>query len=203
MSASRPIRHDHDLLRQKLALLESALSAAPETRYVLREMSFSLHRALHDHLGREAQVVYRHANRLSGSEPLPKVRNHGETVALLKSVNDLFLSGMEASMPTVVAWLRKAVQQLKAQMSDQETRLYPVLEEGEAEEEGPTAILGTMSVNEILHRYPQAEGLFAQLRINRVQEGYKSVDELAWTRGLDVSRLLDQLRQAIGQFPSY
>ena len=42
MHAIRSIRDDHDLLRKRLALLQSALQIAPETRFVLREMSFSL-----------------------------------------------------------------------------------------------------------------------------------------------------------------
>ena len=53
-----------------------------------------------------------------------------------------------------------------------------------------------MSVNEILQRYPQTEPLFAQLRVNRLREGYESVDEVAWRHGLDSAEILEQLRQA-------
>src|SRR5262245_66409232 len=111
MRVTRSLRHDHDLLRKRLALLESALQVAPEARFVLREMCFSLHRMLHDHIAHEAQAVHRHTNRLSGSDPLPLVRNHGETLGLLRSVNELLLGGMRASMPTVMAWLTKAMDQ--------------------------------------------------------------------------------------------
>ena len=198
MHATRSLRHDHDLLRKRLALLESALQVAPETRFVLREMCFSLHRTLQDHIGREAQAARRYTDRLSGGDPLPQVRDHAQSLALLRSVNELLLGGMHASMPTAIAWLTKAMEQLGAQMNEQESRLFPVLEEAETEEtEEPTTILGTMSVNEILQRYPQTEQLFQQLQINRVHEGYKSVDELAWSHGVDVGRFLEELRQAV------
>jgi hypothetical protein len=204
MNATRSIRHDHDLLRKRVALLESALQVAPETRFVLREMCFSLHRLLQDHINREAQSVRRYTDRLSGGDPLPHVRDHAETLGLLRSVNELLLGGMRASMPTVSTWLVKAIEQLKSQMSEQESRLFPVLEEAETEEaQEPTTILGTMSVNEILQRYPQTEQLFRQLHINRVAEGYKSVDELAWSHGVDVGKFLEQLRQAVTESAAY
>jgi iron-sulfur cluster repair protein YtfE (RIC family) len=54
----------------------------------------------------------------------------------------------------------------------------------------------TMSVNEILRRYPRAEPLFRDLHVNRLQEGYESVDEVAWRHGMDLEQLLKRLRQA-------
>jgi hypothetical protein len=58
-------------------------------------------------------------------------------------------------------------------------------------------ISSTMSVNEILQRYPQTERVFVQLCIDRRQEGYESVDELAWRHGVDVLPLIEQLREAV------
>lgn len=54
----------------------------------------------------------------------------------------------------------------------------------------------TMSVNEILRRYPRTEPLFRDLHVNRLQEGYESVDEVAWRHGMDLEHLLKRLRQA-------
>jgi len=59
----------------------------------------------------------------------------------------------------------------------------------------PPAISVTMSANEILQRYPQARPAFDQLCINRLREGYESVDELAWRHGMDAEELLEQLRR--------
>jgi hypothetical protein len=59
----------------------------------------------------------------------------------------------------------------------------------------PPSISMTMSANEILQRYPQARSAFDQLRINRLREGYESVDELAWRHGVDAEEFLERLRR--------
>ena len=65
------------------------------------------------------------------------------------------------------------------------------------DEQERTAISGAMSVNEILCRYPRIELLLLErLHINRLREGYESVEELAWRHGLDASQLIEQLRRA-------
>ena len=57
-------------------------------------------------------------------------------------------------------------------------------------------ISGSMSANAIVRRYPTTEALFNELQIDRRVEGYESVDELAWRHGVDVSRIVKQLRKA-------
>ena len=63
------------------------------------------------------------------------------------------------------------------------------------------AISGAMSANEILQRYPSTEPVFQELHINRLREGYESVDELAWRHGMDVSQLIDTLQRVILSYP--
>jgi iron-sulfur cluster repair protein YtfE (RIC family) len=198
MEAMQAMRQDHAILRRKIALLESAMQAAPEARFVLREMCFSLQRLLQDHLSREERVLQVYAS--SGDQPA--VPDHAAAADHFRGVLDLLFAGMRASMPAVIARLSRAVELLEAQMAEQERLAFPVLDhaiglEGLGAE---AAISGTMSVNEILLRYPQTERLFEQLHVNRVQEGYKSVDELAWCHGMDVSQFLEQLRQAAASF---
>jgi hypothetical protein len=82
-------------------------------------------------------------------------------------------------------------------MAAQERWVFPSLEEAHGEDSMDTAIAGTMSVNEILQRYPQTERIFEQLRINRWRDGYESLDELAWRLGMDVAQVLEQLRLAV------
>ena len=61
----------------------------------------------------------------------------------------------------------------------------------------PLDISGTMSVNEILQRYPRTARVFTnQLHVNRLEEGYESVDEVAWRHGVDVGHVIERLRQA-------
>ena len=53
------LRQDHELLRNKAALMESALSSAPYARLVFREKCFSLVRVLTRHMQREEALVRR------------------------------------------------------------------------------------------------------------------------------------------------
>ena len=183
---TRALRQDHDLLRKKLALLESALQVAPEAKFVLREMCFSLQRVLHDHRAREGPALPTRAT------------DHADVHSLLRTVNELLLTGMRASMPTIILWLSKVIQLLREQMEVQERTAFADVEaeEGVPADERSAAIDSAMSVNEILQRYPKTEPVFSQLHINRLQEGYESVDEFAWHHGMDVSQFLEQLRQA-------
>ena len=59
-------------------------------------------------------------------------------------------------------------------------------------------ISGSMSANAIMRHYPKSQELFEQLQIDRRFEGYESVDELAWRKGMDVSEVIHRLQQAIG-----
>jgi hypothetical protein len=201
MEATNTLHQDHALLRKKLSLLGSALQVAPEARFVLREMSFSLQRLLHEHMERERRVL-QSASRYDPSRGM----DHMAAQTLLRTVNELLLSGMRASIPLVVVRLSQVVEQLEAQMDEQERTVFPSADYAEAHDlpDATASISGTMSVNEILQRYPQTERCFEQLHINRLREGYDSVDELAWRHGMDASQFIEQLRQvATAPFPGY
>ncbi len=201
MAITKTLRQDHTLLRKKLFFMESALQVAPEARFVLREMCFSLLRLLGEHMHREANILQRYTPHLL--EGPRHTHDHSVEHNLLRSVNELLLSGMRASMPTVVLRLSQAVDQLQAHMEEQERVLFDALDRAAAwhlEEEA--VISGMMSVNEILQRYPHTEPVFEQLHINRWREGYESVDELAWRHGMEPAQVLEQLRQ-VAAFPAY
>lgn len=200
METTHVLRQDHALLRKKLTLLASALYVAPEARFVIREMCFSLHRMLQDHLERERRLI----PRSEFAQGVPNL-DHFEADTMLRAVNELLLSGMRSSMPVIVARLSQVIDTLTVQMEEQESALFPTVDESCSQ--GATTlqapISGTMSVNEILHRYPQTEQVFEQLHVNRLREGYDSVDELAWRHGMEVSHILEQLRQIATAFPSF
>ena len=61
----------------------------------------------------------------------------------------------------------------------------------------------SMSINEVLHRFPTARQIFDELHVNRLEEGSDSVDEVAWRHGANVADVLDQLRHAVEDVPSY
>ena len=186
MPSVQELEHDHALLRKKLDLLEALLPVAPEARFILRELCFSLHRLLQEHLQRESPLLAFHSC------------THAAAQQLLRAVNELLLLGMRASMPTVVVRLSHGIDQLRAQMDEQERVVFPELglpDGAEASSNAPL-IFSTMSVNEIIQRYPRTAPLFTQFHINRIREGYESVDELAWRHGMDVGQVIDRLRQA-------
>lgn len=210
MDATRAIRQDHALLRKKLTILGSALQVAPEVRFVLREMSFSLQHLLADHARREARALELYNQRLpAGAGMASPGKDHADVRRLLRGVNELLLGGMRASLPAVVTRLSEVIERLEAQMDEQERTVLEFLDhaepspvDGAPRERDAEAISSSMSANEILQRFPQTVPLFEQLHINRLQEGYDSVDEIAWHHGLDASQFLEQLRQAVASVPA-
>jgi len=203
------LQQDHTLLRSKAALMEAALSTAPYARLVFREKCFSLLRMLNRHMKREERLVRRFYERFPSARYLPTRRDHADEHAQLRAVTELLLGGLKVSIPLIVLRVSQAIEQLQERMDDQEHTLFPLFEGVTEEELGlapraprrPASISGAMSVNAILRQYPSAERILGPLQINCLREGYESVEELAWRRGLDVSQLLEQLRQAVAASP--
>ena len=203
------LRQDHELLRNKATLMESALSTAPYARLVFREKCFSLVRVLTRHMQREEALVRRFYERFPSARYLPTRKDHAEEHAQLRAVTELLLGGLKVSIPLIVLRVSQAIEQLQERMDEQEHALFPVFDEapeGELRVAGrPSgragAISGEMSANAILRKYPKAETVLGPLHINRFGEGYESVEELAWRRGLDASQLVKQLRQAVAASP--
>ena len=197
------LQQDHALLRSKAALTESALSTAPYARLVFREKCFSLMRILNRHMKREEALIRRFYERFPSARYLPNRKDHADEHAQLRSVTELLLGGFKVSIPLIVLRMSQAIEQLRDRMEEQEHTLFPLFHEMTDEALGVSArpprrasICGSMSVNALLRAYPNTEGVLEPLHINRLREGYESVEELAWRRGLDVSQLLEQLRQA-------
>ncbi len=197
------LRADHALLRKKGLLLESALQVGPEARLVLREMSYSLMRMLDAHLQRETPLLQQYYYR-AGSRELMPASDHSVERHLLRSANRLLNGQLRASVPLIILRLSQALEQLRVQMDRQEHLIFPSLGE-QASPDGPGSIPldGTMSVNEVLHRYPRAREIFEELCISRLDEGSDSVDEVAWRHGIDAAEVLERLRSAVAGVPSY
>ena len=204
MELTTLLRQDHALLRKKLTMLESALQVAPEARFVLREVGFSLRRILHEHMTREARALQLYHQRTpAGADPL-RVADHADAQHLLREVGELLLGGMRASIPPVLIRFSHVIDRLRAQMDEQEGTVFRFLDHAEESptDDAHTSISGAMSVNEIVQRYPSTERVFEQLHINRPREGYESVDELAWRYGMDVSQFIEQLRHVATSLPA-
>ena len=202
MEAISTLRADHAHLRQKMLLMDSALQVGPEARFVLREMSFSLLHLLQDHMHREADALAAYYHHVPSGRFLLEPADHAVEYRLLKTVNELLLTGVRASLPLVILRLSQALEQLRAQIESQEQYLFSTLEQAVGAGGDGLVICPEMSVNEILSRYPQTRSVFEHLNVDRFQDGYESVDEIAWRRGLEVSGILEQLRQAVA-FSTY
>ncbi|MBI4341514.1 MAG: hypothetical protein HY598_04450 [Candidatus Omnitrophica bacterium] len=196
------LRADHELLRKKTLLLESALQIGPEARLMLREMSDSLTRLLETHGRREAPLLQRYGQERAGT-PL-HVPDHAVERMLFRAVNRLLVGPLRAPVPIIILRLSQAVEQLRVQMDRQERLVFPVFDDAPAPgETGAVPLDGAMSVNEVLHRYPRARRVFDELSINRLDEGADSVDEVAWRHGMEATEVLQRLRSALAGVPSY
>jgi hypothetical protein len=211
MTRTDVLRQDHALLRSKVVLLESALSSAPYARLVFREKCLSFMRLLNRHMQREEPVLRLYYGQHPSARYLSKVHDHAAEHAVLRSITELFLGGVKVSIPLVILRVSQAIEQLREQIDEQERVVFPVVDELMAQGEraeavpsppSPPAITSSMSVNAIVQRYPRTRPVFEQLCVNRPREGYESVDEVAWRHGMDVSQVLEQLRQAAA-FPGY
>jgi len=205
MALTESLRQDHAVLRNKVVMLESALSAAPSARLVFREKCFSLLRTLNRHMIREGPLIRFYYDRIPSARYLSHPKDHSAEHGVLRTVTELLLGGLKVSMSHSVLRVSQALEQLNEQMDEQERSVFPLFEHlteedlvpyGRVRQPSPS-ITGSMSVNALLQRYPRAEVVLAPLCINRLREGYESVEELAWRRGMDASQLLEQLRQAI------
>ncbi len=58
------------------------------------------------------------------------------------------------------------------------------------------AISGSMTANAVARQYPRTDALFRRLKIDREAEGYETVEELAWRRGVDLSAFMEELQRA-------
>ena len=205
MRLTERLRQDHVLLRNKVAMLESALSAAPSARLVFREKCVSLLRALNRHMAREEPVLRLYDERIPSARYLSHPPDHSAEHGLLRAVTEPLVEGLKVSIPHGVLRVSQALEQLNEQMEEQERSVFPLFEHLTEEDLRPReriqpvlpAITGSMSVNAILQCYPRAETVLAPLGINRLREGYESVEELAWRHGIDTAQLLEQLRQTI------
>jgi len=206
MRAIDRLKRDHTILRSKLDVLEGALRLTPpSTWFVVRELCYTLSRQLQDHIRREEELVTACRQRLS-----PDVRSHvrlehDEEPQLLRTVNHLFIEEGGKAVEQIRGVLGELIPRLRRHMDEEEAELFPAIEEmlGDQEEssaqESSTAVKlhEEMTVNHILHTYPQTKLLLERLFINVPYEGYDCLDEVAWRRGMDCGQLFLLLEEAI------
>lgn len=209
MRAIERLKRDHQILRAKLDVLESALGMGSQTWFVLREMCHTLSRQLEDHIRREERLLdaYRHA---LGQELQARVAlEHHDEPAHLRAVNRLFLDERGQSLEQIRPVLRAMIQGLRRHMEEEERDMFPMLEQtlGEhempADEEPPASPLHeNMTVNRVFCEYPETGRVFRQLFVNMPYEGCDCLDEVAWRHGLSSDELVARLSEAIHESAS-
>lgn len=195
---------DHALIKKKCFLLESILQSNPEGRLVISELTRSLQRLLEEHCRREQPFLqhYRYQQHVYGDAPV--ATDHMAERQILRAVSQLLLARMKTARTLIILRLSQAIEQLQIQMTRQERLIFPAIDETLlSQETGSMVINETMSVNEVLGRFPTARQVFDELHVNRMEEGADSMDEIAWRHGLRVTDVLEQVRHAVVDSPTY
>ncbi len=204
MNAVDRLRRDHQILRAKLDVLESALHMGPETWFVLREVCFTLGRQLGDHIKREEDLVMA-CRKTMNPRVLAEVSvEHHDEPEHLRTINQMFIEEREHSLERVKVALQGVIDGLRRHMAEEEAELFPILErELATRAPAPPAIAPEkmlderMTVNRIVQEFPRTRPVFERLFINVPYEGCTCVDEVAWRHGMEAQDLLKMLEQTV------
>jgi len=63
----------------------------------------------------------------------------------------------------------------------------------------PSGLSETMTVQEVMRRYPNTGSVLEGLCIDRSFEGYDCLDEVAWRHGMESQELLALLEEEVAQ----
>ncbi len=205
MNAVERLRRDHTILRAKLSVLEGALTMGSETWFVLREICHALSRQLQDHIKREEELVTACKEALPDDVLAHLTVGHKDEPALLRTINRLFIEEQGHSLASIRPSLTRLILGLRGHMDEEEAELFPAIEGVLSDHEAaevqeplpPVRLREEMTVNHVLHTYPQTKPLLERLFINVPYEGYDCLDEVAWRRGMDCCQFIGLLEEAI------
>ena len=213
MRAIDRLKRDHEILRSKLSVLETALGIGEATWFVLREVCFTLSRQVADHIRREEALVGACLRSLS-PQMIDKVGRasveHRDEPEHLRTINRLFVQEPDHSLARIKPKLLDLIHGLRKHMAEEERELFPVLERLLDEAEAAAAVTRksehphfqeTMTVNQVLRDFPRARPTLERFFISVPAEGCICLDEVAWTHGMEAKELLQALEQAIGVAP--
>lgn len=204
MRAVERLTRDHVTLRSKLVILESALQVGPQAWFTLRELCHTLARQLRDHIRREEALVAACRSALAPDMLREISVEHLDEPQRLQMLNRLFLDERGESMERIRPALTAIIGGLRHHMDEEERELFPVLEQILAGRDDvpagapPTPHFDeTMTVNRIVHQFPETAPVFRRLFVNILCEGSDCLDEVAWRHGLESRELLANLERVI------
>jgi len=130
MTLTTGLRHDHDVIRTKLTVLEEllALSHHPET---IRPLCHSLMRFLDGHMCKEEQTLAPYAHRIQQCMKQRTFRDHAEQRVVLRDLNALFAQGIKIPVSLSVGHLSHLIDELREHMSEEEQGVFPVIDHAE------------------------------------------------------------------------
>ena len=210
MNAIERLRRDHETLRAKLSVLESALRMGPEAWFVLREVCYTLGRQLRDHIRREESLVAACRKTVSPETLQHLALEHRDEPTLLRTLNRLFVQEHGQAWEDVTVILAQLIHGLRRHLQEEEMELFPQLERFLSSQSASLAfeqrscvcnIQDTMTLNRLVREYPQARRIFDDLFISLPFEGCDCLDEVAWRHGMESGELLAKLEQAIQSHP--
>ncbi len=205
MRAIDRLLRDHEILRSKLDVLESALTMGANAWFVLREVCFTLSRQLRDHIKREEELVLVCRQAMNPKVLAEVSVEHHDEPAHLRSINRLFVQEHSHDLARIRPALIEVIEGLRRHMAEEEAELFPILERvlgaqevlDSPKQEPSAPIDETMTVNRIVHLFPRTKPVFERLFVNVPMEGCDCLDEVAWRHGMDSRELLGDLEKVI------
>jgi len=135
MKPTDELRHDHQLLRAELALLEQQLQALRGARSTVSRLSDSLASCLRFHTERQDRLLARLASRGEElpSEAVQHLHDEHENQRTRLAVLHEFLARQDSPVEDqIVARASEMIEDLKAHITGEEERLFPVIERQES-----------------------------------------------------------------------
>jgi hypothetical protein len=209
MNAVNRLKRDHTLFRSKLNVIESALHMGRNAWFVLRAECFSLARQLEGHTRREGELsASYHAVPDRGRPPTP-LTDHRVERRHLAFINRFLIEQpshlLERIQPTITLFISG----FRRRMNRQELTGFPMVEETLVlsqvnqlllQGERPLWDLGeTMTVAEVVTRYPAAGVVLERLFIDQRFERHDCLDEVAWRHGMESRELLAHLEEGLAR----
>lgn len=207
-AAVEQLIREHRHFRAKFAALNAADYFWPESKWVIRELGFSLLRQLENHSQREMRLAtdcYLALGRAGSSELQRLAIDHSTECRTLRHVNQALVRPTHKAPQYTSQLIQQFLDQCNRQIDRQEHQFFPLLEcvlglkpSGAHRETGLQSKLnGAMTGSAVVEHFPQARGVFDRLRVDIGLEGYYSIQEIALRRGLRSRELLEELEQVI------
>ncbi len=194
------LKDAHRRLRLKLNILESALDMGAETRFVIREVCFSMSKQLHKHMASEARwmaACHRALGQCHTQELGRLAIDHDEEQQCFLLATRLLSGDSRFPLDAVRCTLTTALAALRRQMAEQEAQLFPLLELaldlqgvfGPYEVLASSRLTESMTVQEVLSQYPQTKAIFEQFHVNDLFELYETLAEVSQCHEVEAWKL--------------